>query len=252
MNVYGLNLSDVMNFCEFCGFPCFDDELICPNCGEQRVSLLSDDTSTRDEQLREYHFSYEVLEKTSKRGRSVYILFALLYILYMAVFFFFFSVEDHRGSSPWSDRGSAVLVIFFSVIPYFVLIGFPFMYFTRMRDQPIVKYSRDKDYSVFRRPRGILRFLKDGQVFVLLYIVLIFLSVLVVTLYLMEPFWIENYSIRRADIDQGLYVAVAMGALYVINILMFLFYLFSCLFCPYDYASERESRLKIWRVQHST
>lgn len=163
MKVYGLELSEKMNPCEYCGFPCFDDELVCPQCNRQRESLLGDDAHARAQKLRDFYARSAVLERASRRGRGVFVLLVLLFILFMTVSFFFFAVEDHWLSSIYSDRASAVWIFIFSVLPYLVLVGFPFLYFTRMRNQPIVKNSLNNDYGIFRLPRGFLRYLKDGH-----------------------------------------------------------------------------------------
>lgn len=250
MLVYGLELTEERHPCEFCGFPCFDDELVCPNCNKERVSLLSEEDSARKRQVADSTYKQAMFSRAAKRGRYLRLFFYAAFFLSIASFFFFITVEDHDYASSANDPAgfSIGVVVLLTAAPYLLLLGQPGTQCSRTISQlQKDRYSRFGNMTDFRRPKGLLRYIQDGVVAEFGYTLVMFIVITIVIAYWAEPIWFKTYLNQHVVIvSQELYVAIGMTVMYAVNTLMFLGYFLYNIFCPYDYQSELTSRLNLW------
>jgi hypothetical protein len=246
MKVYGFDYAETRSSCEACGFPCFDDEIICPNCNKLRSSELGSDNHWQVD----YYYKYDLLNKASKRGHYVRIILYVVVAVFFVAVTYFPTVENVAAGNWYARRSSLSLLALVAAVPYIFLLGQPGMQCSRMIGQPEMQHSDMGRLAEFRRPRGLLRRFQDGQIAESVYTVLIFAAATAIIALWMEPYWIENYYSTKASTSLTLYVFAGMGALYTVNTLMFAGYFLYNLLCPYDYQAELTTRLKQWKKQH--
>jgi hypothetical protein len=104
----------------------------------------------------------------------------------------------------------------------------------------------------FGRPKGVLRYIKDGQAAVFAYTLAIFCAMTALIAFCSESVWLWHYDgFRLTYVGKELYIPVAMGLTYVFNALFFLGYFLRNLLCPYDYQAELKIRLKLWEKEEA-
>jgi hypothetical protein len=240
MRVYGHDYSEIRNPCEYCGFPCFDDELRCPNCGGDRESLL--DAVGADEQARMLEDSrrkQKALRRASRRARYLsWPLLILAFLINISTLIFFQTAEF----DGFARRETIVLQGY--------LFAFVWLPWACLPGQPGLQLSRVKDmrFRPFQFARGLVRHFQDGCIAELFYAVVIFSLTWALIVFHVEPEYSSIYhELRISSVSEELYMLVAASAFHTINFLFFMGHLLGNFLCPYDYLSELKMRLEAWR-----
>jgi hypothetical protein len=180
-------------------------------------------------------------------------IFFWLVALLIAISTVFFLIAENPPVGLHSRVTPVAAIGLLVVLPYLLLLGQPGLQCSRMIGRlSKQKDSRSGDFVQSWRLRGLLRYLQDGSAAEYVYTIIVFLVITIIIFYFMGSFWADYYIHSRVTmISEQMYVSIRMIEFYAINTLMFLGYFLYNIFCPYDYQSDLDSRLRIWKKQAS-